>query len=239
MSRRKERRWHRRIAGSAVAIILWFALSGIVLNHAQDLALESIALPGPLTRIFYATGLPANLAGHQLDGIWIVALDDTLYHGTTAVGACPGLRGAARLGDWHVVACADVVYVIDRDGRRVEQIDGTWGLPADVIAIAAATASSLAISSHDATLCLDTSLAALQRCEMSVVGIAARPLPADVRGQLSDALSPPAVDLERFMHDLHGGRLFGSGARWLWDIFALALLALAASGLWLMRRRQH
>lgn len=239
MSRRKERRWHRRIAGSAVAIILWFALSGIVLNHAHDLSLELVTLPDPLTRFFYTSELPVNLAGHELDGSWIVALDDTLYHGTTAVGACPGLRGVARLGDWHAAACADVVYVIDRDGRRVEQIDGTWGLPADVLAIAAVTPSSLAISSHDATFCLDTSLATLQRCGMSVAGAAASPLPANIRGQFSDALAPPAVDLERFMHDLHGGRLFGSGARWLWDIFALALLVLAASGLWLMRRRRH
>lgn len=245
MSRRKPRRWHRRIAGYAVAIVLWFALSGIVLNHAHDLALDQRPLPAALTRLFYSTPLPAHLAGFRLDDHWLFALDHTLYDlddAARAIGPCAGgVRGAVRFGDWHAAACGDAVYIVDAGGNRVERIDAAWGLAGDVTALAVpAGTTMLGIGTKDATWCIDAALAALQRCSARIPAPAtATPLPPDARDTLAAVLAPPAIDDERFVHDLHSGRLFGAAARWAWDLFALALLALAGSGLLLLRRRER
>ncbi|MFZ5724395.1 MAG: PepSY domain-containing protein [Pseudomonadota bacterium] len=239
-SRRRIRRWHRRIAGFAVAIVLWFALSGILLNHAQDLALDRTPLPDAWSRFFYGASLPETLHGYRLDERWAVVVDDTLHHGTRAIGACAGgLRGAARLGEWHALACTDVVHLVDRDGNPVERIDDSWGLDGAITAIAPASPSAIAIVTTGATRCLDATLGALQDCRAQATPVAAEPVPADARSALADSLAPPAADRERLLHDLHSGRLFGVSARWLWDLFALTLLVLAGSGLWLMRRRHH
>lgn len=241
MSRRKPRRWHRRIAGFAVAVILWFALSGIVLNHAHDLALDHRPLPPALTRFFYARAMPSDLAGQRLQDHWFYALDNTLYRDANALGNCAaGVRGAADFGDWQAVACGDSVYVLDRDGGQVEHIDAAWGL-SGIRALAttgSGTTSTLVIAADSGTSCVGIALDRLQPCRENTMPATPTRLPANVRVALAAALAPPDVDIERFVHDLHSGRLLGAAARWAWDLFAVALLALAASG-WLLLRHKR
>jgi hypothetical protein len=43
---------------------------------------------------------------------------------------------------------------------------------------------------------------------------------------------------ERVMLDLHSGRLFGELTIWLWDLFALALLLVVSSGLWIWAKQR-
>ncbi|UJF20979.1 PepSY domain-containing protein [Shewanella sp. OMA3-2] len=43
---------------------------------------------------------------------------------------------------------------------------------------------------------------------------------------------------ERVILDLHSGRVFGPLAIWLWDIFALALLLVACSGVWIWLKQR-
>ncbi|MFZ5757419.1 MAG: PepSY domain-containing protein [Pseudomonadota bacterium] len=240
MSRRKPRRIHRRIAGVAIALVLWFALTGLLLNHAHDLGFDRQPLPGNWTQRLYGTHLPDELSGVHLGEYWVVALGETLYAGTDAISACPGgLRGARLLGDYRVVACADAVHLLDADGNRVERIGAAWGIDGDILGLAGT--DHLLIATSTAGYCADTGITELKPCTRpDVLPVPAlTPLPAENRAALAGALSPPSIDIERLVHDLHSGRLFGPLARWVWDLFALSLLVLAASGWLLLRRRPH
>lgn len=230
--RQGARHRHRRIALAAAALVTWFALSGLVLNHAADLALHERPLPETVSRLFYPRALPAGIPGYRAGSASFTALDGTLWQVTgdaRAVGPCAALAGAAEYGGMRVAACRDAVYVLDSRGERIERIDAGWGLDSDVLAVDGA-AGELAIGTRRGAWCVDSSITALRACDRQPRAVPAAPLPGDAREALERAFTPPAIDVERFVHDLHSGRLFGSGARYAWDLFALALLALVASG---------
>lgn len=246
MSRRQYRRLHRRIATGALVLILWFSLSGMLLNHAHDLGFDEQALPSAVVLALYGEDLPEDLPAWRVGEAWVVALDDTLYYDNRAVGACPGgIRGAVapELAAVDVaVACSDAVHLLDRNGNRVDRIDASWGLSGEIVSLSlSATAAPgihrLAIADRDGTHCVNDTPGTLTPCTATRMPSTPVVLPDSARSALATALQPPAIDFERLVHDLHSGRLFGPPARWVWDLFALALLALAGSGLALLLRR--
>ncbi len=245
-SKRRARRLHRRIATGAVAIVLWFALTGLVLNHAVDAGLHKRLLPASLADFFYGRSLPKQLDGYVPGGHWLTVLDGTLYHDARAVASCDALAGAMALGELNAAACHDAVYILDGNGNPVERIDAAWGLRGDIIAIGVQTVDmqiadtksmSLVIATREKTWCTDSAMTSVTPCTTSTAATPMQPLTAAARAKLMPALSAPAIDIERFVHDLHSGRLFGSAARFVWDFFALTLLALAATGLRMLRKR--
>lgn len=262
-SKRRTRRWHRRIATWAAGIVLWLALSGLVLNHAADARLHERMLPATLANLFYGQSLPKQLDGYVLDGHWFTVLARTLYRDAQAIASCDTLIDARTVGDQHAVACRDAVYLFaaedSNDGINAlpERIDAAWGLQGDIVALGTQAADTqnpvLIISTRDHTWCVDQTLLSLASCtatnttitsttitSTTITSTTVTPttaLPAAARQQLKPALAAPAIDAERFVHDLHSGRLFGAAARWVWDLFALVLLALAITGLRLLRRR--
>lgn len=240
MSRRKPRRLHRQVATVAIALVLWFALSGLLLNHARDFGFDQQPLPAALAQTLYGAHLPARLPAVNLADTWIVAVADTLYVGTDALSACPGgLRGALALGPFRAVACADAVHLLDDSGNRVERIGAAWGLNGDITALAQAGDGTLIVLTDHGALCADAEVTALSACTAPTAtpALVTAELPAANRAALAQALAPPEVDIERLVHDLHSGRLFGPLARWVWDLFALTLLVLAGSGWWLLRKK--
>ena len=244
-SRAKERSTHRRIAVAAVGVIFWFALSGLALNHATDFSLGDRPLPMGLVHIFYRADLPAVLAGQEIDGTWVTVVDGMLYHGMQRIAACRGgLRGTAATATLHAIACDDAVHLLTPTGEPFEIIDAAWGLPgritafgADIEAATGTNSSRFVIVTTAGTRCLDRDITALADCRAVPSINTTQRVPDAARTALARALGEQNVDVERFIHDLHSGRLFGTGARWLWDIFALALLALAGSGIVMLRRR--
>lgn len=240
MSRRKPRRLHRQVATAAIALVLWFALSGLLLNHAHDFGFDQQPLPATLAQTLYGAHLPAHLPAVRLADTWLVVVADTLYVDTDALSACPGgLRGALELGAFRAVACADAVHLLDDSGNRVERIGAAWGLGSDILALGRAGDGNLVVVTGNGALCADADITALGACATppAVSALATAELPAANRAELAQALAPPEVDIERLVHDLHSGRLFGPLARWLWDLFALTLLVLAGSGWWLLRKK--
>ncbi len=239
-AKRRARRLHRRIAAIAVAIVLWFALSGLVLNHAADINLHKRVLPASLANFFYGTVLPDVLDGRRLDGHWVTVFDDMLYYDARAVTPCSKLLGVALFGELRAVACQDAVHILDNTGVLTERMDVAWGLHGEIRALAvqtfAAQGMSLVIATSKNTWCSDSALIGITPCAATIVTTPTQRLDAAARAQLAQALAAPAVDVERFMNDLHSGRLFGTNARWAWDLFALVLLALAATGLRMLRK---
>lgn len=238
---RPERRFHRQLAAVSAVLVIWFAASGLVLNHAADLALHERPLPRLLVTAFYRAELPANLSGYQLDGHPVTVIGEHLYHDTQAVDRCAALRGAGVTGELHVVACTDAVHVLDADGNRLDRIDGGWGLTGDIQALGRLPdtpdgTARIGIATTEGTWCLAPATAVLSACSDRVGSEQPAPLPAGIRTRLANSLGEQDVDVERFLHDLHTGRLFGDSARWVWDIFALALLILAGSGIAMLRR---
>ena len=239
MSRRKPRRLHRQVATVAIALVLWFALSGLLLNHAHDFGFDRQLLPASLAQTLYGANLPERLPAVNLADTWVTVVADTLYVDADALSACPGgLRGALALGAFRAVACADAVHLLDDSGNRVERIGAAWGLNGDITALARAGDGTLVVITDQGALCADAEVTALSACAapLSSPALTTAELPAANRTALAQALAPPDVDIEQLVHDLHSGRLFGPLARWLWDLFALTLLVLAGSGWWLLRK---
>ena len=233
-------RWHRRAGLIAAAIFLMVAATGILLNHTSELSLARKYVGQNWLLSFY--GIPEPQLKSFALGELIVTGDDKgqLYWGTKPLASCRGaLVGAAKHEVGFVAACQQELLFLDEQGRLVEKIGATYGLPTPLEQL----------GTCGKQLCVRTPK---RLFELDFNTLSFKPLP-DVRPLWSEPalLSDTSrlaifrysrgkgLNWERVMLDLHSGRLFGAWGIWVVDVAAVLLLFLALSGfvLWFQHMR--
>jgi hypothetical protein len=163
-----------------------------------------------------------------------------LYWGTEPLASCRGLLvGAAKHDTGYVAACEQELLFLDEQGRLVEKIGATFGLPIPVEQLGGCGEQ----------LCIRTPR---RLFELDFINLSFKPLVGvqptwSEPTLLNDASRQTIYELsrgqglswERVMLDLHSGRLFGAAGVWVVDIAAVLLLFLALSGfvLWYQHMR--
>lgn len=236
---RSWRRWHRW-GGLVVALpVMVLVVTGLLLNHTDNLALSEHRLPpslagwygvelsGPVT-MARATTPPLHHAG------------DRLFLGETPLAACPApFHGAVSAGRLVAAACDDALLLLSPQGELLDHLGAAWGLPA--FHGLGSWRGRVVLETAEGTVALDTEQ------------LTTEPLPADADWQRATTESAPAevaerlrrrsvpegINWERWLLDLHSGRLGGFAGVIVMDLAALLLLVLALTGLviWWRGRR--
>ena len=232
------RRWHRWLGVLALAPLLVLSVTGILLNHLDELGFGSRPMPLWLAES-YGFKPPEQFVGTQLESGWLAVVAERLIVDGKPVADCSSpFRGAVSLGDRSVAACDQTLVLISADGTLLERLDASWGVPA-FNAFGAAGDQLVLVSQGQAQL---FSLESLDLLGPASMWQPARAEPVDQRyNPLLAPLSVPAeLSWERLLQDLHSGRLFGDLGRWLMDLAALVLVLLGLSGVimwWRIQRR--
>ncbi len=234
------RRWHRRLGVAAAVFLLVIAVTGVLLNHAADWGLGDARLTGPAARAFLAAGegglILAASGGRRL--VWV--RDRLVVPESGEIIPLASPVGALVADGGLLVAAADRLLILDARGRLLDRLEPPL-VPEAITAIGRDGAGGILIATPDGPRRLDPALGVMGPAD-DEAGIAWAPPPrppadADERALVRAADLAVGVPLIDALAALHSGRLLGLGGRVTADLAALALVYLAASGLWLARRR--
>jgi len=234
------RRLHRSIGAAAALFVIFMVLSGIVINHANDLGLDRKHVSQPLMLDWYGLGAPDELLSFEVGGNRLSFAGSQLYLDENPVAAVSGGVGAVASGKLLIAAGSDELLLLDQGGNLVERqpwasVDnapiGSIGLDAD---------NGVLVKSGGRTWSADAQLLSWQLSEKANAKWAEpTPANADLQQAIARSYRGQGPSLERVLLDLHSGRFFGAYGVIVYDLLALGLGFLALSGLvlWWRSRR--
>lgn len=234
---RQWRRWHRWL-GLAVAIpVLVLSVTGVLLNHIESLSWASRPLPPAVAR-WYGAVLPETLQGVSVKGNWYTQLEERLFINDTNAFYCKGpLKGVVDAAPLIVAGCADELLLIAEGYQLVERIGPAYGLPGYV-----------QLGGHEGVLVLRQPEALVRFDVNQLVSVPySGPwqaadldrLPAELEKAILRQSVPESLNWQRFLQDLHAGRILGFAGQLMMDLAALVLAILAVTGsiIWARTRR--
>ncbi len=231
--------WHRVIGVTIALFVLLLAVTGILINHAPGLGLDRLGVASHALLDWYGIAPPAPRC-HAVTTRWVCALGERVMLDVVPIeGQRGSLQGAVALGPMIAIAFADGLLLLDGQGRVIERLDALAGLPGDIQAIGRAADGRPVLRAADGVWLGDSAGLGWQRgAELAVQWSRESPPPTALASSLAREATAGLLTWERVLLDLHAGRLFGRIGPWLMDAVAIALVALALSGmvLWVKQR---
>lgn len=210
-------RWHRRFAVFIAIWILVLAVSGVLINHANDWGLDSSPLPASLQASIY--GIEAEGEDHCAETV----LEDA---------DCAAVFARLQLSAGDLLLSEYNLYLLDGAGRLVEKLAASQ-LGLDTFDAGLRQDARIYLRDSRTTVATDMEL-----LESEVLGPEAS---AELSGQdwLVRGERKNGITWERLLLDLHAARFLGPLATAFSDLMALLILILAVSGSWLYRLRRN
>ena len=243
------REWHKRAGIFAFLFMGWLGLSGILLNEASDLNLNSIRIGWPWLMSLYGLRADPPLSALPAGAHWLaVAADKAVLDGKpldqnvqAPLGFVAAQEPGAPTKQMLYVATADTVVLLKPDGSRVDELRMP-PLPIAAIrriGVATAHAGSIAIQGSDTAYQSDDEGESWKPVPATGVQWSVmQPLPADQR-KLLLPYSRPSVSVQQVLVDWHSGRQFGRFGTYFIDLVGLAAMLLASSGIWMTWRTSN
>lgn len=235
--------WHRYTGLLAALLVVVLALTGIALNHTEELQLDArfvrsawvldwYGIRAPETSTAYATPLaPVTLLGRQL------------YIGDQPLaGEYHQLIGAEAIQDMLITAVDDHLLLTGPEGELLADLTALDGVPIGLRRLGRDQEGRPVVAASTGYYRPDTDFIHWERLPSAAHDITwAQPqtLAPERRQALEHTFRGRVLPWERVLLDLHSGRVFGPYGIWVMDAAALLMLFLAASGvlIWLKRKR--
>lgn len=238
--------WHRRIGLATAPFVALLVVSGILLNHTEELGLDRRFAAHPWLLSWYGveadapeSGFPAGEGGER----WVAWAGGRIYlDGAPAGDSAAPLAGAVAVSGLPAIAAAaaDAVWLFAADGSLIEKA-APVGVPLPIEALAAGPEGALFLRAGGSVWAGDADLVEWRRAAQDAAPAWARPapLPPAIAARIAESRRGEGLPWERVLLDLHSGRLFGALGPPLMDAAAVLLVLLAASGLynWTRTRR--
>lgn len=223
-------------------MILWLSVTGIFLNHTDDLSLAETPLGSPvLLRAYGVEQVPASHI-QTSSGHWLSQSGDYLYLDGERISACySGAFSVAELqADLWAVVCDLDLLLVAGSGQVLERLGASYGIPQPMSAVGYC-GERLCLKSGPLYYHLDLDNLRWYPLEQpGFTQLTKAEAPELVLNQIADRWLSREVNWERLMLDLHAGRVFGLGP-WLMDAVAALTIILCLSGLgiWLAGRKRR
>ncbi len=233
--------WHRYIGLAAALFVVVLSVTGLVLNHTEELALDERHVQnGPLLD-WYGVHAPASITSYRAAEHILSTVGSQIYWNTLHVPQVEGpLLGALGYGDLVVAAVQGSLLLFTLEGELIEQLGGSAGVPAGMQAIGLAPAGKLAIRAAHGFYRIDSDFLEWHETETldNVTWAAPIDTPDSLHTTLVEAYRGSGLSLERVLLDLHSGRILGNWGVYLMDAAAILFLLLAITGVWLWGKRR-
>ncbi len=234
-------RFHR-YAGLLVALIaIMLAITGIALNHTQDLQLDKRFIRNGAILNWYGISTPDDIKAYPTKNHWLSRVESQLFFDDLAVlKTSQALIGAVETDQFMLVALADSLVMLSLEGEIVEKIpfsnvDKVGVDEQDVVYL---QQESVVVKSDDGLLSWQTVK------QPAVTWSSQAEMPAKLVITVQQHFAGSILPLERVLLDVHSGRFFGKAGVFIVDLSAVLLVLLAISGsvIWIkhrLRRRFH
>lgn len=238
--------WHRYIGITVALFVILISVTGVMLNHTEDLKLDEKHVQSTWLLDWYGVQAPAQTSGYRTQDHWISQWDSRLLSRQHDLGQYTNkLLGAVSYQGMLVVALEGELLLLTPEGEIIESLKGYQGVPAGMWAIGLTSNNRVAVRAAHGSYLADADLTRWEHQDIEAVRWSApSTLPDPVYRDMLQLYRGKGLDLERVILDLHSGRLLNQGGVYFFDLVAVALVFLACSGLWLwtvrmIKNRQH
>lgn len=227
-------RWHRRLGVFIALVLVMLVVTGIALNHSDELALDQQAVRQNMILQRYGVELP-ELVSFDVSGRYLSLVgSNRLFLDAKEIAYCEApLHSALAFESGFVVVCRDQLLLLSSEGEIIERLSEAYGLPANIQALGQG-AGGLWLRTDTGDYAAD--LNGLQFLPGTAPDNLQWPQPVKLdqafRQQLTERYLGNDVHWERVLLDLHTGRLFGPWGVYVVDAAAIGLLLLSLSGVW-------
>ncbi len=230
----KLHKWHRRIGLLAASFIIFLVVTGIVLQHSDELGLPAKHLANTWLLTHYGIK-PNPITTYQLGNQTISHAGDYLYlSGKPITENVDNLFGAIRQSNQIIVATAKSLILFDHEGNLIDEITKLDGLIEHPLGISKSEQGNPVI--RGVTKYWESNSDLLNWHEY--VGphpkwVAASITLPSLKQVIESHDMSQQINLERFLLDAHSGRIFGKYGIYIIDAAAILLLILSITGIWL------
>lgn len=234
------RRLHRSIGAAAAIFVVFMVLSGIVINHANDLGLDRRHASQSRLLDWYGLEAPDELLSFAIGGDRLSFAGSQLYLNEIRVATVNAGTGAVQAGPLLVAAGEDELLLLDQQGNLVEKLPWAAVDEAPIESLGLDVNGQVLVRSGGRVWAADKELLNWRRDdEASAKWATPTPAPDRLEQAIAESYRGQGPSLERVLLDLHSGRFFGTAGVIVYDLLALALGFLALSGLvlWWRGRR--
>lgn len=232
--------WHRWIGLLSATFVILLALTGLALNHTEDMALDSTYVQSSALLDWYGIHAPTEITAFSAGAVTVSAVGSRVYVDAEQVANIEQpLIGAVHFSDLIILATSDKLLLMTRDGELVEEMGAAAGIPAGIRAIGVTSDRQLVISTANGFHITDSELLAWQEIAQPDARWS-EPVTPDplLVTSLQTSYRGNGLPVERVMLDLHSGRILGPWGVYLMDGAAIVFLLLAGSGIWLWGKRR-
>ena len=232
--------WHRYVGLFATLFIIFITLSGIALNHTDDLALKKQYVSNQFLLDSYNIRAPTQLLQFKTPSHTVTQADSFLFINTSdAITADAQLIGVVHLDKFLVISLTNALLLIDSNNQVVETLSGLDGIPSSITGIGYDKNQHITLLANDQLYQLDSNLNVEQVhwndnihwSNKSVISSAAAKV-------VIQQYKSNIISLETLFLDIHSGRFFGSYGTLFFDLIGVLVLFLALSGIIIWARQR-
>jgi len=234
-------RSHRWLGVGSIVFILLLSVTGIALNHSDDMNLDGRYLRSPWLLEWYGIEVPAPDSSFVAAGHRITLIGERLYYGDSELmNGLSRLVGAVSTPSFIAIATSSDLLLVTPGGALVERVDTQTFLPAGVPSIGIAGAT-LVLRSGDELYRTDEDLLEFSPCRALDVGEIQWSAPSIISpadlAVLQQLYRGRGLSLERLLLDLHSGKILARVGPVLMDAVGVTLIVLSLLGLSMWFRR--
>lgn len=227
--------WHRKIGITAAFFVMLLVITGLLLNHTDQLNLQNIFVKSEKILEWYDIQPKRQIKSFRIKQHWITQIDNRLYFDQIELMSnIKNLYGAVNINNGFVLALNENLLILTASGEIIEKISKAEGIPVGIKAIGLTEAGAVLIRTTNANYLMDMDGLEWQKNDETKVDWSAH---EKISQKLYDELlmlyRGKGLPLERVILDIHSGRILGQAGVLLVDFMAILFLFLAISGVWM------
>lgn len=229
--------WHRRLGTWVAPIILMLSITGILINYSQDLGWGSSPIYSRIIGHLYGVNPPKVQSGFKAGTKWIYQSGDQILVDQLPLTHCTKqLQSGGIYQEYITILCNNQIFLFDENGEIIEVIRD---VPAKPNRLSAAPGGLIVEANNEQYFWSEMEGTwAKATPEANPSWYSEQSIPSKTSAKLTNALPLPGISKERFVLDLHSGRLFGGIGTLVINLTGVITCVLAFSGFlsWMKRK---
>jgi len=227
-------KFHRYTGLCVAIIIILLSVTGIILNHTEDLELDSHYVKCTAILDWYGIKPPKTDIAFTSNNHWIIQAGEHVYFETKQLlKTSDTLIGVVYTESFFLLGFTHSIIMVSPEAEIIERIEK----PLTKIGID--SNSSVFINSEDRTLYSNDALLSWKETDQKPPKWS-KPseIPPDLNQHISNLTRNNILPYERLLLDIHSGRFFGAYGVIIFDIAGILFILLAISGCWMWLRHK-
>lgn len=235
--------FHRWAGLSSLLLLVLVSVTGIMLNHTEELNLDERYINSQWIQSWYGIKMPEQQFYLKLDDDYLAQVGTRLYLNQLRLpDETSPLIGGYKTNELMIIGMKNALYLLTPDGELIEKLDAQKNLPVPISRIGLSGKKALTgqlILEVDNTYyaSMDEFLTWTEVQSKEFYPLLLATPDAANKVLYRNLYLGNELTLERVVLDLHSGRLFGFFGVYLMDIAAIILIMLGLSGTWIWSRR--